>query len=193
LLVLLGDVLISTGLGSLSSSGAHAGLLRSPVFQIGLHALVLAANIALYWLAFRILTPAAISTRELWPGAVLGGAGWTVLQGIGVYLVGHNLRHAGQVYGTFAVVLGTLAWIYLGAELSLYTAEANVVLRSRLWPRSIIQPPLTEADKKVLDRIASVGERRPEQRVETYFDDHDAEATNASADRMPGEERTAPD
>jgi YihY family inner membrane protein len=172
LLVLLGDVLISTGLGSLSSLGAHVGLLRNPAFQAGLHTLVLVANIALYWLAFRVLTPAAVSTGELWPGAVLGGASWTVLQGIGVYLVGHNLRHAGQVYGTFAVVLGTLTWIYLGAQVSLYAAEANVVLKSRLWPRSIIQPPLTDADKEVLDRIASVGERRPEQRVETYFDDH---------------------
>jgi uncharacterized BrkB/YihY/UPF0761 family membrane protein len=50
--------------------------------------------------------------------------------------VGHNLRHAGEVYGAFALVLGTLAWIYLGAELSLYAAEVNVVLKNRLWPAS---------------------------------------------------------
>jgi YihY family inner membrane protein len=170
LLVLAGDVLISTGLGSLSSFGAHVGFLRNPIFDLGVHTLVLVVNVALYGIAFRVLTPAIISTRELLPGAVLGGVGWTVLQGFGVYLVGHNLRHAGQVYGTFAVVLGTLAWIYLGSEVSLYAAEANVVLRRRLWPRSIVQPPLTDADKEVLDQIAAVGERRPEQRVESHFD-----------------------
>ncbi len=180
LFVLAGDVLISTGLGSLSSYAAHVGLLRAPVFQIGLRTLVLVTNVGLYLLAFRVLTPAAVTTRDLVPGAVLGGAAWTALQAFGVYLVGHNLRHAGQVYGTFAVVLGTLTWIYLGSEVSLYAAEANVVLRNRLWPRSIVQPPLTDADKQVLDRIAAVGERRPEQRIESHFDDDDGVANGAS-------------
>ena len=138
--------------------------------------MVLTANIGLFWLAFRVLTPAAVTTHDLLPGAVLGGTGWTALQAIGVYLVGHNLRHAGQVYGTFAVVLGTLTWIYIGSEVSLYAAEANVVLKNRLWPRTIVQPPLTDADKEVLDRIAAVGERRPEQRVESSFADDDQTA-----------------
>jgi YihY family inner membrane protein len=173
LLVLAADVLISTGLGTLSSFGAHLGLLRSPLFQVGVRTLVLATNIGLFWLAFRVLTPAAVGTHDLLPGAVLGGTGWTALQAFGVYLVGHNLRHAGQVYGTFAIVLGTLTWIYIGSQVSLYAAEANVVLTNRLWPRSIVQPPLTDADKEVLDRIAAVGERRPEQRVQSSFADED--------------------
>jgi YihY family inner membrane protein len=176
LFVLAGDVLISTGLGSLSSFGAHVGLLRNPLFEVGVRTLVLAANIGLYWLAFRVLTPTAVNSHDLLPGAVLGGTGWTALQAVGVYLVGHNLRHAGQVYGTFAVVLGTLTWIYIGSQLSLYAAEANVVLTNRLWPRSIVQPPLTDADKEVLDRIAAVGERRPEQRVESSFADEEETA-----------------
>ena len=179
LLVLAGNVLVTTGLGSLSTFGTHAGLLRNAGFQVGWNLLVVVANVAVYWLAFRVLTPASIGTRDLFPGAILGGVGWTVLQGAGIFLVGHNLRHAGQVYGTFAVVLGTLAWIYLGAEISLYSAELNVVLKDRLWPRSIVQPPLTDADKRVLDRIASVGERRPEQRVETSFDVEDDGAGTA--------------
>jgi uncharacterized BrkB/YihY/UPF0761 family membrane protein len=137
---------------------------------------VLAANIGLYWLAFRVLTPTAVNSHDLLPGAVLGGTGWTALQAVGVYLVGHNLRHTGQVYGTFAVVLGTLTWIYIGSQLSLYATEANVVLTNRLWPRSIVQPPLTDADKEVLDRIAAVGERRPEQRVESSFADEEETA-----------------
>jgi YihY family inner membrane protein len=180
LVVLAGDVLISTGPGSLSNYSAHLGLFRNPIIQIGIRLLVLMANIALYWLAFRVLTPAVVGTRALLPGALLGGVGWTVLQAFGVYLVGHNLRHAGQVYGTFAVVLGTLAWIYLGSEVTVYAAEANVVLRDRLWPRSIVQPPLTDADKEVLARIAAVGERRPEQRVESQFDgDGETESTES--------------
>ncbi len=176
LLVLAGNVLATTGLTSLSTFGARVSLFQNLSFKVAVEALVVVVNVAIFWLAFRILTPTSIGTRELFPGAVLGGVGWTVLQGVGVYLVGHNLRHAGQVYGTFAIVLGTLAWIYLGAELSLYAAEVNVVLKHRLWPRSIVQPPLTDADKRVLDRIASVGERRPEQHVESTFDLEDEPA-----------------
>ena len=41
------------------------------------------------------------------------------------------------LYGTFGVVLGLLAWLYLQAELTLYAAEIDVVLVRRLWPRSI--------------------------------------------------------
>ncbi|HEX4541401.1 MAG TPA: YihY/virulence factor BrkB family protein [Acidimicrobiales bacterium] len=193
LAVLAGNVLITTGVTSLSTYGAQVGLFRNMGFKVGVEALVVLINVAVYWLAFRVLTPASIGTRELFPGAVLGGVGWTVLQGLGVYLVGHNLRHAGQVYGTFALVLGTLAWIYVGAELSLYAAEVNVVLKNRLWPRSIVQPPLTDADREVLDRIASVGERRPEQHVESYFDGDDEAAGNGGGSERrlggPGDDR----
>ena len=45
----------------------------------------------------------------------------------------------------FATVLGLLAWVYLATEITVYSAEVNVVLERRLWPRSIVQPPLTEA------------------------------------------------
>jgi inner membrane protein YhjD len=193
LAVLAGNVLVTTGVTSLSTYGAQVGLFRNMGFKVGVEALVVLINVAVYWLAFRVLTPASIGTRELFPGAVLGGVGWTVLQGLGVYLVGHNLRHAGQVYGTFALVLGTLAWIYVGAELSLYAAEVNVVLKNRLWPRSIVQPPLTDADREVLDRIASVGERRPEQHVESYFDGDDEAAGNGGGSERrlggPGDDR----
>jgi hypothetical protein len=64
------------------------------------------------------------------------------LQAVGGYLVGHYLRHTSQVYGVFAIVLGLLFWLYLGAQLTLYAAEVNVVAARRLWPRSVLQPPL---------------------------------------------------
>jgi hypothetical protein len=43
-----------------------------------------------------------------------------------------------------------------------------------LWPRSIVQPPLTEADKRVLHDIAHEEERRPEERVGVGFEPHAA-------------------
>ena len=48
---------------------------------------------------------------------------WQVLQAIGGYLVAHQLAHASPLYGTFAIVLGLIAWLYLQAELTLYAVE----------------------------------------------------------------------
>jgi YihY family inner membrane protein len=126
-------------------------------------------NVALYVVAFRVLTPKQVRSRLLVPGAILGGAGWTVLQYLGVSLIDHTLRHTSQVYGFFAVVLGLVAWMYLGAQMTLYVAEVNVVKANRFWPRGMVQPPLTEADERVLVAIGQQGKRRPEQRLSVKF------------------------
>ena len=73
------------------------------------------------------------------------------------------------MYGFFATVLGLLSWLYLGSELTLYAAEVNVVLTRRLWPRSILQPPLTGPDQRALVDLAKQEERRPEQSIEVSF------------------------
>ncbi len=130
-----------------------------------------ALNIGLYLLAFRVLTVREVHTRCLVPGAIAGGIGWSILQGVGGYFVANQLRNASQVYGYFGSVIGLISWLALGAQLTLYAAELNVVLARRLWPRSIVQPPLTGADKEHLAAIAKQEERRPEQSVAVEFQD----------------------
>ena len=77
----------------------------------------------------------------------------------------HHLLNSDSVYGVFATVMGLLAWIYLGAEIAVYAAETNVVLARLLWPRSIVQPPLTVADRVVLaGQAAEPAARRPAHR-----------------------------
>jgi uncharacterized BrkB/YihY/UPF0761 family membrane protein len=68
------------------------------------------------------------------------------------------------------VVIGLLAWVYLGANLSLYAAEVNVVLARHLWPRSLVQPPLTAADQEALVLQASQVQKRADQKVTVTFD-----------------------
>ena len=116
-------------------------------------------------------------TRKLLPGAITGGIGWTILQILGTYLV-HHFLHSDSVYGVFGIVLGLLAWITLAVEVTVYSAEINVVLARRLWPRSIVQPPRTEADRASMALQALQNQRRPEQHVEVTFDHRplDAEA-----------------
>jgi uncharacterized BrkB/YihY/UPF0761 family membrane protein len=132
--------------------------------------LVVVLNVALYWLAFRVLTPSEIATRDLLPGAVLGGVAWTALQALGSWLVARQLRHTSELYGTFGVVLGLLFFLYLASQIMVYAAEVNVVRARHLAPRSLTPPPLTEADEAVLTDLVEGETRRPEQSVEVTFE-----------------------
>ena len=126
--------------------------------------LAVVVNIATYFGAFRVLTPKVVQSRKLIPGAILGGVFWTVLLAVGGYLVGHDLKNDSVTYGVFAAVLGLIAWIFLGCELTIYAAELNTVLARRLWPRGMVQPPLTEADQQSLALQATQNQRRLNRR-----------------------------
>jgi YihY family inner membrane protein len=165
LFVLLGVGLLGTTVLASVSSVSGGALLGRLLLALGTAAL----NVGLYLAAFVVLTPKEIPARLHRAGAVLGGIVWTGLQAAGGVLVAHTLRRASDVYGFFGSVLGLLSWIYLGAQVAVYAAEVNVVLARRLWPRSIVQPPLTDADKAVLVAIARAEERRPEQEVIVDF------------------------
>ncbi len=121
--------------GALAGLGAF-GQLGSFSTWIGL-VLSLVVNVLMYWGGFAIVVHIPRQDRAVWPGAVIGGVGWTLLQFGGVLLIGHQLRHLSTLYGTFATVLGLIWWIALGAMISVFAAESNVVLTRRLWPRSI--------------------------------------------------------
>lgn len=166
MMVALGVFLVLSSTTAGFTSLAHGW---PAVAHVGGVVLTVGLNVLLYVVAFRLLTPKPIGHRGLLPGAVLGGLAWTVLQFAGTLIVGHTLAHASQLYGFFAIVLGLVAWIYLGAEVTMYAAELNVVKARRLWPRSMVQPPLTAADRRVLAAITKQDERRPEQHVTVHF------------------------
>ncbi|MFD9684991.1 YihY/virulence factor BrkB family protein [Kitasatospora sp. NPDC059088] len=175
LLVVLGaGLVLGTGAASVVASS-----LGGPAARVGGLLVSALLNAALCLVCFRVLTPRGIPTRALRPGCAIAGPLFTVLQAFGSLLVVHELRHAGQVYGFFATVIGLLSWLYLAAQITVYAAETNVVLARRLWPRSLLQPPLTDADEQVLGAIARQEERRPEQRVDVEFTDHASEQNGA--------------
>jgi YihY family inner membrane protein len=182
LCLLGGGVIVTTGLASLSTY-----LQRYQGFWLDLLIYVVTAafGAGMYLGAFRALTPKGVPTRSLLPGAITGGILWTVLQFLGAWLV-HRFLHSNSVYGVFATVLGLLAWIYLAVEITVYCAEINVVLARRLWPRSIVQPPLTEADRASMALQALQNQRRPEQHIEVTFDDRPPDAPEpASTPQTP--------
>jgi YihY family inner membrane protein len=170
LCLLGGGVIVTTGLASLTTY-----LPNGLAFKLPLEVVTAAFNAGMYLGGFRALTPKGVPTGKLLPGAIIGGIGWTVLQVLGTYLV-HHFLHSDSVYGVFGIVLGLLAWITLAVEVTVYSAEVNVVLARRLWPRSIVQPPLTEADRASMALQALQNQRRPEQHVEVTFDDREPDA-----------------
>jgi YihY family inner membrane protein len=134
--------------------------------------------------AFQVLVATPPRWRQLIPGALVATVGWALLQAAGGWYVNRTLRHASLVYGLFGLVIGLLSWLYLGARFLLYAAEVNVVLARRLWPRSMLQPPLTEPDRQALIALAKVEQRQPGEDVEVRF-----AAGNGDQD---GEERSPP-
>ena len=162
------------GLGVVSSTAlttfatAIANGVAATVFSVAGAFLV---NLGLFLLAFMVLTAEPLGPRDVAVGVVTATVFWQALQLIGTWYVSRGLAQASPTYGVFAVVITLLGWLYLGSQLTLLAAEINVVLRYRLWPRSVTQPPLTRADKLTLARLARMETRRPEQVVSTYFTD----------------------
>lgn len=142
--------------------------------KIGGVALSLLANFVLFIVAFRILTAAEVSWRSVWPGAAAGAALWTLLQALGGVYVREVLAKSSNAYGTFALVIGLLSWVYLTAHVVLLCAEANVVATRRLWPRSLSPADdrrPTEADERALRQRADIEDRRRGEQIEVEFDD----------------------
>jgi len=163
---------LALAIGGTTAVAAVATLVPSSIVVTAVStALLVAVNVGLYWLAFRVLTPKEVASSGLWPGAVVGGVAWTALQALGGWLVARQLRHTGELYGTFGVVLGLLFFLYLAAQIVVYAAEVNVVRARHLFPRSLQPPPLTEADERVLADIAGSEVRRPEETVDVDFEE----------------------
>ena len=152
-----GGAIITTVLSGAIGGAGH--VLPGFAVKIAATAVSLVLNIALFWLGFRLATAKVVTWKDLRLGAVVSGCAWQILQLVGGYVVGHQLAHSSSLYGTFGVVLGLIAWLYLQAEATLYAAEANVVLVLKLWPRSLASPPHTPEDVRALRLYAEAEER----------------------------------
>jgi membrane protein len=140
-----------------------------------------AVNMLLFLVGFRVLTVRNVSLRSLLPGAVVAALAWALLQWLGGWYVARQLGRASATYGTFALVIGLLSWLYLASTVTLLAAELNVVRTRRLWPRSLAPPPLGGPDERALEGLARQEERLPEQRVEVSFGGDEADAGAGAA------------
>ena len=119
-------------------AGGVGHVINGTVAHVGTVLVSLIVNVGMFWLGFRIATAWLVPWRQLRTGAAIAAVCWQVLQVSAGFIISHQLHRASELYGTFGIVLGLLSWLYLQAEVTLYAAEADVVLARRLWPRCLL-------------------------------------------------------
>jgi uncharacterized BrkB/YihY/UPF0761 family membrane protein len=183
LIIIGGSFLINALLSTYVTGGTSNYAIRVPI----LAGLVI-INTVLYFGAFWILTPKVVGPRGLWPGALLGGIGFTALLTVGTGLLTHQLKNASNTYGTFGGVIGIVTILLLLAKVSIYAAELNPVLARMLYPRALpmIKDP-TDADFQVLIDLAHAQERRKDQVIGVGFGENAVADAAADAGKQAKE------
>jgi membrane protein len=139
------------------------------ILEILAGAVFLVVSAALFAFAYRVLTVASVRWRDVLPGAIVAAVAWGGLLLVGSWIVDRQIRNASQAYGFFAIVIGLLTWIFLIAQVFVAAAEVNVVRTRRLWPRSLVDPPLREQDRRSLAAQAEEERASPQEQVEVRF------------------------
>jgi membrane protein len=179
-------LLLAVGAAVTAAASAAAGAAAALGLDgLGARLISIAVGSVLGWAyfiaAYRIATPAVVPTRWMLPGAAISAVAWQLLlTGAGV-IAALLLRHTQAVAGLFGVVLGLLAWFGLQATVVVYAVEADVVRARHLWPRSLLPPPMTDADKAYYTYAVRAETQRPEQKLDVQYVATDTTATRRDA------------
>ena len=152
-----------SGLVTSSSSGVDLGAAG----RVGGYVISAALDIGLFVAAFRMLTGREVTVRDVLPGAIFSGAVFFLLQQLSAFIIARHLKSAQSTYGHFATVITILWWFYLQSLVTLLGAQLNVVLKERLHPRSVVDAPQTDADRRALQAYAEERTYEPEEKVRT--------------------------
>jgi membrane protein len=124
-------------------TGTVIGYVLGSVLDFGiigtvmLTALNLAVTLGLFLVVFRLGTAARIGWRCIIPGAIIAGVGVMIVQHFGARIMRHQLQQLNGTYGSFALALGMMFWIYLQAQIILYAMEISAVRAQNDWPKKL--------------------------------------------------------
>lgn len=171
---LRGLLLLVVGGGVVVAWTAVAGLaaeaqIQPPLAQAASLIGSAVVGLLVFLACFRLLTAAPLTTRAVLPGAALAALAWLGLQALGSAYVAHVVKGSSDTYGGFAVVVGLLSWLFIGAQVTLVAAEVNVVLARRLWPRALTGR-LGPADERALRDAAKSEQSDSRQRIGVTFE-----------------------
>jgi membrane protein len=163
-----------------SANGVNLGVAG----HLGGYVLAVVLDVFLVVATFRILTAADVSVRDVLPGGILAGVAFFVLQELSAFIISRHLKSAQSTYGHFATVITILWWFYLQSLITLLGAQLNVVLKDRLYPRSLAKAPQTDADQRALQAYAAERAYYPGEEVTARVPD---QARGDQSDTNSGE------
>lgn len=181
LLLIVGvELVVTTGLAAVTVAGAAVHGVGGVAVRVGAGLVAVALNTALFVLVFRVLVARPVTAGQVLAGAVGAAVAWQALQEGGALYVEHELRGASATYGLFGIVLGLIAWIYLGALVFVLCSEVNAVRTDRLWPRALLalftdHVHLTRGDRRSYERYATAEQRTPTEQVDVAFTERPSE------------------
>lgn len=132
-------------------------------------------NAAIFIALFRLASAYDHRLRSAIPGAITVAILWQLLQKAGEIFVREVIAGASSWNGTFALVLGLMGLLYVGAFIVVFGVEVNVVLAKRLYPRALLTPftdniDMTEADKRAYAGYVRAQRHKGFQTVDVRFD-----------------------
>jgi membrane protein len=176
-------ILATTLLSSLGSEVDAFNTRIGPWLQILRSIAAIFVNAGVFILLYRLATTHRHSLKRAVPGAFTAAITWQLLQLVGTAYVGHVIKHASVTNSVFALVLGLIAWIYLGAVIVVFGVEINVVKAHRLYPRALMTPftdnvDLTAGDQRAYSDYAEATRSKDFEQVEVSFE-HDGQYATA--------------
>ena len=157
-------LVLTTFVSSFVTSSAN-GVNLGAAGRVGGYVFAIVLDVFLVTATFRILTKRDVTIRDVLPGGLLAGVSFFVLQELSAFIISRHLKSAQGTYGHFATVITILWWFYLQSLITLFGAQLNVVLKDRLYPRSLVKGTKTEADHRVLQAYAAERAYDPDEQV----------------------------
>jgi membrane protein len=144
--LLLVSLILSSALAAFGKW--FSGLLPLPEALLHLFnfALSFVVVTGLFALIFKVLPDAKVAWRDVWVGALLTAALFTIGKyALGLYLGKSNVASA---YGAAGSLVLILLWVYYSAQILLYGAEFTQVYANRLGERIVPAPNAQVADPR---------------------------------------------
>ncbi|CAA9243824.1 MAG: Ribonuclease BN [uncultured Acidimicrobiales bacterium] len=165
----------TTVLSALSNRVGSFGWGLGVLAKVAVVLLAMTLNAGTFSLVMRMATTRDVTLREAAPGAIAAAVVWQLLQVGGAAYIRVVIDDANTTNGIFALVLGLIAWLYLGSASFILCAEINVVLAEHLYPRALLTPfservNLTGGDRAAYASYAGAQQHKAYEKVETTFD-----------------------
>ncbi|WP_262848386.1 YihY/virulence factor BrkB family protein [Mumia quercus] len=114
--------------------------------------------------SFRAAAPGAFAVAILWQGLQLAGTAY----------VQNVIARSSNLNQIFAVVLGMMGLIYIGAVMAMIGVQINVVRTKRLYPRALLTPftdnvSLTKADQRAYSDYAKAQRHKGFESIRVAF------------------------